>query len=174
MISRKILRTILTISKTSTAQAYSPRFRPAATAVARCSQLHFSPEINMKLADLWTNTALTFGNTIYVYLRFISPPIGGLLRSSTHAWNSSTPFNYPLASGFGLLIHTGRVHSYSFGYRNHCDFTTHHSRPTYPVMSFTTPYRSDRAGNVSRPGNLQMGFQVFAFNLQKCSCKPSP
>ena len=39
----------------------------------------------MKLTDLWTNTVLTFGNTTYVYLWFISPPIGGLLRRSTHA-----------------------------------------------------------------------------------------
>ena len=39
----------------------------------------------MKLTGLWAGIALTFGNTSYVYLWFISPSIDGLLRRSTHA-----------------------------------------------------------------------------------------
>jgi hypothetical protein len=45
----------------------------------------FLQEMIMKFTGLWAGIVLTFGNTSSVYLWFISPSIGGLLRRSTHA-----------------------------------------------------------------------------------------
>lgn len=88
---------------------------------------YFSWEMNIKIAGLWTSIVLSFGCFICLSL-ILLPLFNGLLRRSTHAWNHSDHFTYSLGTGLSLLIHIGRIHSRSPGYRNHCHYNAGHSR----------------------------------------------
>jgi hypothetical protein len=101
------------------------------TAATKCSQINFSQEIIMKHTGFWTCNVLNSVTTSSVYLWFISPSIDGLLRRSTHAWKYCNHPNHPLGTGFGVLVHNRRIHSHSFSYRGHRDYSACHSRPTY-------------------------------------------
>ncbi len=96
----------------------------------------------------------------YLSVAYIASSIDDLLRRSTNAGNFSDRLNYSLARRLGYLLHTGWVHSHSFGYRDHRDFGARHSRATRPVV-----FKRCGSTTVKAAGDIVFGFTRLYFLL---------